>query len=447
MSAQPPPIHYARTSRGDIAYRATGEGPLDVVLVSPMSRCIEAMWDYPAHAALLGRLAGLGRLIVFDRRGCGISDPLPADLSPTWEEWLEDLLAVFDHIGVARAVLIAERDAAAASMLFASSHPERVRALILCNTSARFRVAPGYPTGENHARAEQLSQQWDATWATERMVASTRPTLASDPDYVDWVMRMQRMSYSPRRAGAEFRYVINFDARAVLPSIRAPTLILHRREFGVIPVGHAQYLAANITGSRLEILPGSDLDVLLPGDEEPLALIEAFLASEQPVQSSELSLATLLRVRIAGSQQAAANVGEVRWREVLAQVEAMIREQSASLQGGDLECRDDAFMLVFDGPARALRCAAALRQSLRERFRLEMSAGVHIGDCGRSGSTLAGPAADVSAGVLAAAQPGEVLATGAVLELITGSGLELRPIGAQQLAGVGGRWELYSLEA
>lgn len=448
MSTQPPPIQYARTPRGDIAYQATGEGPLDVVLVNPMSRCIEALWDYPGNAALLGRLAACGRLVVFDRRGSGISDPLPADLSPTWEDWLEDLLAVLDHVGVARAVLVAERDAAAAALLFASSHPERVRALILCNTSARFRVAPGYPTGENHARSEQLSQQWEATWASERMVASTRPTLANDPEYVRWVMRMQRMSYSPRRAAAEFRYIINFDSRAVLPSIHAPTLILHRRDFGVIPLAHAQYLAANIAGARLEVLRGSDMDILLPGEDEPLELIEAFLASARPAQSGERILATVLRIRVAGSQQAAANVGDARWQQILKQVCEIVREQSVPLQGREIECRGEEFALAFDGPTRALRFAAALRQSLRDRFRLEVRAGVHLGDCERVGDALAGAALDVSAGVLEAAQPGEVLATGAVMDLVTGSGLELRRIGTpQQLVGVAGRWELYALEA
>lgn len=411
-----------------------------------MSRCIEALWDYPGNAALLDRLAAFGRLVVFDRRGSGISDPLPADLSPTWEDWLEDLLAVLEHVGVARAVLVAERDAAAASLLFASSHPERVQALILCNTSARFRVAPGYPVGENYARAEQLSQAWEATWASERMVASTRPTLAGDPEYVRWVMRMQRMSYSPRRAAAEFRYVINFDARAVLASIRAPTLILHRREQAVVPLTHARHLAANIAGARLEILPGSDMDVLLPGDDEPLALIEAFLADAQPAANGQRALTTVLRIRIAGSQQAATNVGEARWRDILERVCVIVREQAAGLQGRVVECRDEEFALAFDGPGRALRCAATLRQLLRDAYRLEIRAGVHTGECERHGDTLAGEAFEVSAAMLGEAEPGEVLATAAAVELLAGSGLELRRIGAQQLPGVPGRCELYALE-
>lgn len=447
MNTQAPPTRYARTPRGDIAFKTLGDGPLDVVLVNPMSRCIEALWDYPGHAELLDKLAAFGRLTVFDRRGCGTSDPLPADLPPTWEDWQEDLLTVLDEVGVERAVVVAERDAAAATLLFASSHPERVRALVLCNTSARYRVAPGYPIGESYDRAEQLCQQWVTSWATERMVAMTRPTLAGDPDYVRWVMRMQRMSYTPRRAGAEFRYVLNFDARAVLPAITAPTLVLHRREFLVVPAAQGQYLAANIAGARFETLPGSDLDVLVPGDAEAIALIEAFLAAERPARGEQRALATVLQIEVAGSQQAAANVGEVRWREILTQVGATLGELAAPLQGRVVEQRGERFMLAFEGPNRALRFAAGLRRSLRDRYRLEVSAGVHIGECSRRDDILVGAAVDVSAGVLNAAQPGEVLATGAVVELAAGSGLELRRIGVQPLANVAGRWELYTLEA
>ncbi|HJP99407.1 MAG TPA: adenylate/guanylate cyclase domain-containing protein [Rhodanobacteraceae bacterium] len=444
---QAPPIQYARTPRGDIAYRVMGEGPADLLLVNPMSRSIETLWDYPANAALLQRLAGFSRVIVFDRRGSGISDPLPADLPPTWEDWIEDMLAVLDHVGITSATLLAERDAAAAALLFASSHPRRVRALLLCNTSARFRVAPGYPCGENHERSERLSQAWDQTWGTEQMVATTRPTLAGDPEYVRWVTRMQRVAYSPRRAGAEFRYIINFDARAVLPSIRAPTLILHRRDFAVIPQAHAFYLAEHIAGSRLELLPGGDMDVLLPGDERPLELIESFLANVRPAEGGERALATVLRMRVASSQQAAANLGGRRWHETQDSFRAIVRAELSRFQGLETDNDGTGFLVSFDGPARALRFASSVRQAARDQLRLEIRVGLHIGECQRVGDTLAGTAVEVGAGVLQATQAGEILATAAVRELVAGSGLELRSIGAHALDGVAGKWELYALES
>ena len=446
MSTSIPPILYASTRHGDIAYRVMGEGPLDLVLISPMSRSIELLWDYPANAALLERLARSCRLVVFDRRGSGISDPLPANLSPTWEDWLDDILAVLDHVGIRDAALLAERDAAAAALVFASSHPERVRALVLCNTSARFRLARGYPCGADEERSEQLSQAWDQTWGTERMVASTRPTLADDPDYVRWVTRMQRVSYSPRRPGAEFRYIINFDARAVLPSIRAPTLILHRREFAVIPEAHAIYLAEHISNARLELLPGADMDVLLPGDDQPLDLIEEFLASARPVNGGELALATALRMRIANPRQAEASFGSARWLEVLDRSRAVVRGELARFQSSGIKEEADGFLISFDGPARALRFASALRQALRDQLRLEIRVGLHIGECEHVGTALAGAAVDVATGVLHIAQLGEVLLTAAVRDLVSGSGIALRGIGAHRLEGVPGTWELYALE-
>lgn len=446
MSENVPPIQYATTPRGDIAYCVVGEGPLDLLLVNPMSRSIANLWDYPANAALLERLARFCRLTVFDRRGSGISDPLPADLSPTWEDWLDDVLALLDHLGIANAALLAERDAAAAAMLFASSHPERVRALVLCNTSACFRVAPGYPCGENHERAERLSQQWEDSWGTARMVAATRPTLAADPAYVEWVTRMQRVAYSPRRAAAEFRYIINFDARAVLPSIRVPTLILHRREFAVIPQVHAYYLAEHIAGSRLELLPGDDMDVLLPGDEEPLALVESFLASARPADGGARALTTVLCLRIADPRQVAANLGGTRWRELKNKFQLIVCAELANSQGRAAEVDGNGCVASFEGPIRALRFAGAIRQILRDQLRLEIRVGVHIGECERSGDTLAGEALEVGRGVMQAAHPGEVLATAAVSDLVAGAGVELRGIGSQRLDGVTGEWELSALE-
>lgn len=447
MKHSPPPVQYAATPRGCIAYRVMGEGPLDLMLVNPMSRSIELLWDYPASAALLERLARFCRLIVFDRRGSGISDPLPADLAPTWEDWLEDMQTVLNHLQVGSVALLAERDAAAASLLFASSHPERVRALVLGNTSARFRVAPGYPCGESHERAEQLSAQWEATWGSAAMVLATRPTLATDPAYVEWVARMQRVAYSPRRAAAEFRYIINFDARAVLPSIRVPTLILHRREFAVIPPAHARYLAEHITGSRLEFLPGGDMDVLLPGDEQPFALVESFLAGTRPAEDSERALTTVLCLRVANPRQTAANLGTVRWREVKGKLQLTVCAELSRFQGRAVEVDGNGCLASFDGPVRALRYAASIRQTLREHLRLETRIGVHVGECDRVGEVLRGQAVDVSAGVMKAAQPGEILVTDAASDLVAGSGIELRSVGGQRLDGVPGEWALYAMDA
>lgn len=446
MSVSLPPIRYARTAHGDVAYRVVGKGPANLMLVNPMSRNIEMLWDYPASAAMLASLAQNHRLIAFDRRGCGISDPLPSDVPPTWEDWLEDILTVVNEVGVSEVALLAERDAAAASMLFASSHPDRVRALLLGNTSARFRVAPDYPCGESDARSDQLSAMWDSAWATESMVAQTREQLLHDPEYVRWVLKMQRVSYAPRRAGAEFRYIINFDARSVLSSIRAPTLVLHRQGFAVIPPAHAEYLAAHIAGARLVLLPGADMDVLVPGDAAALGPIEEFLAQLGPATHSTRALTTVLCLAVAEAEQLAANLGDTRWQDLMIRHRAIVRAELGRFQGREAAEPRGHFLASFDGPARALRFARAVRQTLRDQLRFEVRVGVHTGECVRSGEALSGPAVDVGAAVLAAAEAGEVLATAAVKDLGVGSGIEFREIGTQDLRGVPGRWPLYAVE-
>lgn len=446
MANGPPPVVYVRTPRGDIACRVFGEGPVDMMFVNPMSRSIETLWDYPANAAMLDRLASGRRLIMFDRRGCGISDSLPSDTPPTWEDWLEDILAVLDHLGVADVVLLAERDAAAASMLFASSHPERSRALVLGNTSARFRVAPDYPCGESDERSDQLSAMWDSAWGTESMVSRTRSWLADDPEYVRWVMRMQRVSYSPRRAGAEFRYIINFDARSVLSSVQAPTLLLHRRDFAVIPDVHAHYLAGHIRGAHLQILPGSDMDVLLPGDTHVLEIVEKFLVDIGPVGTADRRLTTVLRTGILQARQLAANLGESQWQVLLDKHNAIVRSELARFQGREAGGDNEGFLVTFDGPSRAIRFVLTVRRILRDSLQLEITAGLHSGECERAGEQLVGPAVDIASAVLRSTQPGEVLATANVKALGAGSGIEFRGIGLQTLPDVQGRWELYALD-
>lgn len=441
-----PVTRYASTALGDIAYQVVGDGPVDLLLVNPMSRCIDMLWDYGPSAEMLMRLARTCRLILFDRRGCGISDPLPADLPPTWEDWLDDMLAVLDDVGTRNAVLLAERDAASASLLFASSHPERVRGLVLCNTSARFRVAPGYPTGESYERAAELSAVWEQYWGTDKMIARTRPALAGDPAYVHWMTRMQRAAYSPRRAGAEFRYIINFDARAVLNAISAPTLIIHREGFDVVPVAHGRYLAERIRGARFELLPGSDMDVLLPGDDEPLALIETFLAEAREAKPDGTVLTTVLLADVPNEDKLVANLGSLRWNEWRTRRRTILQEALRNFHGRAVVQESNDLMVSFDGPARALRFAQFLRKEMRDKMQIEIRIGLHTGECVRAGGRLDGTAVQIGQDVLRVAQSGEVLASVEVRDLTEGSGIEFHSIGLHQLSGDAGERELFALE-
>lgn len=441
-----PVTRYVRTPLGDIAYQIAGSGPLDMLLVNPMSRSLELTWDYPANAELLARLARSYRVLQFDRRGSGISDPLPADLPPTWEDWLDDILAVLDEVGVPDVVLVAERDAAAACLLFASSHPERVRALILGNTSARFRVAPGYACGESYERAAALTAMWAEHWGTEKMIVRTRPALAGDPAYVRWMTRMQRVAYSPRRAGAEFSYIINFDARAVLNAISVPTLIMHREGFDVVPVAQGRYLAEHIRGARFELLPGSDMDVLLPGDDAPLALLEAFLAEARRSRSEGKVLTTVLLADVPDEERLALAFGNGNFNAWRAHRREIVQAALRTSPGRALMQESNDLMVSFDGPSRALRFAQVLRQRMRVEMNADVRIGLHLGEGVRKGGRLDGKAVQVGGAVLRAAQPGEVLVSEAVRRFAEGAGFEFRSIGLHQLADDAGELELFALE-
>lgn len=439
-----PVTRYAHTSHGDVAYQVFGEGP-DLLLVNPMSRSIQVLWDFPPMAHVLAQLGRGRRVILFDRRGSGISDPLPIDLPPTWEDWLDDISAVLDDLRVERAALLAERDSASASMLFATSHPERVSALVLCNTSARLRVAPGYPVGVRHEQVEAFTQAWAATWGTEKMVASTRQQLVDNPAYVRWVMRMQRVAYTPRRAGEEFAYIVNFDARSVLTAINVPTLVLHRRDFAVVPLAHGEYLAAHITRARLEILEGRDMDVLVPGDEVPLRLIGEFLSEKRAQATDNRVLATVVFGDIPDAARLAVTLGGGNWKSFKERQSGIVHDAVQRFSGTQLSRGETGFSAQFDGPRRAINFARALRRDLRELLHLEIRMAVHAGEFERGQGALDGDGARTAAAMLAAAQPSEVLASLAAKDLLEGSGVELRELGRHRLQGVPGEWELFAL--
>lgn len=439
-----PTTRYARTEFGDIAYQTLGDGPHDLLFVSPLSRCLDHMWDYPAAARTWHELAVGRRLIWFDRRGSGISDPLPADLPPSWEDWVDDIVAVLDAVGSRETAVFAERDSCAAAVMFASSHPERTSALILCNTSARFRTAPGYAYGESFARTEELCSLWETTWGTEAMVRATRPALVDDPEYVRWVTRMQRAAYSPRRAAAEFRYVVNFDVRSVLHAITVPTLILHRRELRIVPLVHGQYLADHIPHAKLEILPGADMNPLVPGDPEPVRAIDAFLASVRQTRGNARPVTTLLMAVMPETAQLTPELDR-EWRGrrdamvAAALLEFQGRAEATNIAGAGLAAS-------FDGPARGLRFADALRRALRAELHIEPRMGLHVGQCEREVGRLAGGAVAFCAEVMRAASAGEILVSPEACNLAQGSGIALRSAGRRTLGQDSPASEVYALD-
>jgi pimeloyl-ACP methyl ester carboxylesterase len=441
-----PPTLYARTPRGDIAYQVAGDGPLNLLLVQGIGASIALLWDYQPYAAILDRLARFSRIILFDRRGSGISDPLPTAVPPTWEDWVDDIRAVLDDLGVTRASLVGERDATTAMTLFAASYPQRVDAMVLGHARARMRAAPDYPMGLSDERVEQLARFVEESWGTERFFSVFVPSLANNPEALQWLIKMNRIAYSPRRFGAEFRYLINMDVRSVLPTIRTPTLILQRSGYTLTPPDQARYLAQHLPNARLEILPGSDAMVFRPGDEQVLNLVEEFLTGARPATSDERVLATVMFTDIAQSTQMAAQLGDARWKELQTRHHEIVRQELTRFRGREVDTAGDGFLASFDGPARASRCAQAIQSELRQKLKLEIRAGLHTGECERLGDKLSGLAVHIGARIMNAARPGEVLASATVKDLVIGSGLSFRDAGVHSFKGVPGEWPLFALE-
>jgi class 3 adenylate cyclase/pimeloyl-ACP methyl ester carboxylesterase len=440
-----PPVQYARTPRGDIAYRIFGRGEIDAIWLQGMGRTVELVDDLPAMAEMLERMGRFLRLVIFDRRGTGISHPLPSGDPPSWEDWSEDIKSILDGLGIRTAALIAERDAGGAAIAFAATNPDRVRALVLGNTSARPRYAPGYPCGLSPERVDFLARMFRDDWGTERFGAVLTPSLAGDRAFMAWFSRMQRIAYAPAVAHAEFLYSFDMDTRSLLASVHCPTLVIQRRHYPLMSVEHSSYIAERIAGARLEIIPGDSTAVFLPNDPQVLALLEEFLTGARSQSADDRILATVLFTDIAGATECAAQLGDGRWKDLLRQHHEIVRTELSRFRGREVDNAGDGFLAQFDGPARALRCAASIRQQLRERLQLEVRAGVHIGECERLGDKLSGLAVHIGARIQGAARPGEVLVSQTVKDLVVGAGLTFREAGVHELKGVPERWPLYAL--
>lgn len=443
---QPPPTLYIRSPRGEIAYQRVGEGAIDVLMVHGMGRSVENVWDYPPMAAVLERIARFSRLVLFDRRGTGISDPIPTDQPPTWEDWGDDIRTVLDALGIQRAALIAERDAGGAAVTFAATHPDRVSALVLGNASARVRIDADYPFGLSDERVGQLHRFFADSWGTERFF-SMSPGSTDDAAHLRWRMRSMRVTYTPRRAAEEFLYTFGLDTRSVLSAVQCPTLVLHRRGYPLMSVEHSEYLARHIKNARLEVLPGNETLVLMPGDMVVPDLIEEFLTGSRSAALDERLLATVLFTDIAGSTERAAALGDAGWRALQSRHHELVRAELATHRGREIDTAGDGFFAAFDGPARAVRCAQSIRTRLARELGVDIRAGLHTGECERAGAGLSGLAVHIGARIMALAAPGELLASQTVRDLVTGSGLRFREAGQHSLKGVPGQWPLYAAES
>jgi len=439
-----PETRYARAGDVHIAYQVLGEGPVDLVYVPPQLQQVEHLWAEPRVAAFFERIARFSRLILFDRRGTGLSDPIV--FATTLEDQMEDVTAVLDAVGSEQAALFAQAEGAAMAMLYAATHPERTRALVLYAGMARVTGAPGYEwPGSAEQRAARLDEIFDA-WGTGARLDVIAPSAAGDVPLRSWFGRLERLAASPGSLRLLFDIAGESDVRDVLPTISAPTLVLHRRDDVAIDVRHSRYLAEHIPGARYVELEGRD-NLLVVGDSERiLAEVERFLTGTHTPPEPERVLATVMFTDIVGSTETAARLGDRAWRALLARHDELSRAQLAHFRGRPVKSLGDGFLATFDGPARAIRCALELRDVVRE-LGVELRAGLHTGECEAIGDDVGGLAVHIGARVGALAEPREVLVSNTVKDLVVGSGIGFADRGEHALKGVPGTWRLWAAGA
>ena len=438
---QAPDVQYARSGDVNIAYHVVGAGELDLVFAAGYVSHLTHVLEHPVVASFFERLASLGRLIRFDRRGIGLSDR-PRDVA-TLETRMDDIRAVMDATGSRRAALIAPGDAGAMATLFAATYPERVAAVVLWSPYARGTAAADYPIGETDAewqrQLDEIEQGWGTRPYLEKQFAESGAELSDDEATFEWFSETLRCAASPGAALTVYRMAMEVDVRDVLPAIRVPVLILHRATTRM----DAAFMTERIPGARRVEIPGR-ASIFGDGADQTLSEIEGFLATATGKAEPETVLSTVLFTDIVGSTERAAALGDRRWRETLELHDAMIRRCLDQFRGRELDTAGDGFFASFDGPVRAIRCALAINDMVRE-LDLEVRAGLHTGVCEIRGDKIAGIAVNVGARVAASATQGEVLVSSTVRDLVAGSGIEFEDRGEHELKGLPGEWRLYAV--
>jgi class 3 adenylate cyclase len=422
-----------------------GDGPFDVVFIPNWVTNVEAMWDEPTLAHFLRRLGTFSRLICFDKRGTGVSDPVPLAALPTLEQWNDDVRAVMDAVGSQRAALIGVAEGGPMATLFAATYPERTSALVLIDTFARLLRDVDYSYGLPADRVPKYMAGFGELWGTGGMLATIAPSVVSDERFRRWYSRYERLALGRGAAPTMYAIMFEVDVRHVLPAIRVPTLVLHRSGDRHIRVGHGQYLAQHIPDAKYVELPGED-HLFHVGDTEPmLGEIEEFLTGARSAQESDRVLATVLFTDIVGSTERSAALGDTGWRDLLGAHHEIVRRELERYRGREIGTTGDGFLATFDGPARGVRCACAVGHSVR-RLGIDVRAGLHTGEVEYVGENVAGIAVHTAARVAALAKPGEVVVSSTVKDLVAGSGLRFAERGTHALKGVPDEWRLFAVE-
>jgi len=442
--ASAPETRYARSGPYNIAYQVVGDGPFDLLWIPGFVSNIELAWEEPLLARYLTRLARFSRLILFDKRGAGMSDRVSPDALPTLEERMQDLVVVLDAVGSKRAALLSDSEGGNLATLFAATRPDRTIALVTAGIFAKRIWSPDYPwapTPEQRARDIEATER---DWGGIASMADLAPSVAGDPAIARRIAAYFRRSASPGAAAALLRMNSQIDIRGILPTITVPTLVMHRTGDRDSNVEEGRWIAGQIPGARFLELAGED-HIPWVGDQDTLLdAVEHFLTGSIPARAVDRVLATVLFVDIVGSTQRAAALGDARWTELLDSFFTTVRRELERHRGRLVDTAGDGMLATFDGPARAVRCAFAIQAAVRP-LGLEIRAGVHTGEIELGHEGVKGIAVHIGARVAAQAGDGEVWTSSIVRDLVPGSGLVFEDRGVHTLKGVPDQWRLFEV--
>jgi pimeloyl-ACP methyl ester carboxylesterase/class 3 adenylate cyclase len=439
-----PPTQYAKSGDTSIAYQVVGDGPIDVVLVLGFATHLELQWESPPFARFFERIGSFSRLIIFDKRGTGLSDPVTE--VPTLEQRIDDVRAVMDAAGSERAALFGISEGGPMSVLFAATHPDRVTALVLHGAMGRTTEAPDYPWASPAKALRESAEEFIAPYwgqQAEGMIELFAPSFAGDPQAVEFTARIERSAASPAMVQQIFEMFLDIDVRAVLPTIHVPTLVLHRRGDRVVNRRAGKELAEQIPHARYVELPGIDHLPWAGDSEGVLGEIEEFLTGARTVPEPDRVLATVMFTDIVGSTERAAELGDARWRELLAAHQAAVRHELGRFRGREVKTLGDGCLATFDGPARAIRCGCAIVEAARSQG-VGVRIGLHCGEVEVMEEDVGGIAVHIAARVGALAAAGEVLVSSTVKDLVAGSEIRFSDRGARRLKGIPDEWRLFA---
>ena len=437
-----PKTRYAKSGNGKIAYQVLGEGPLDIIFLPGFVSNVEFYWELPSTTRIFERLASFARVILWDKRGTGLSDPI--DHVPTLDERVDDVIALMDTVGSERAAFFGVSEGGPMSLMFAAAHPERTTALVLYGASPKFSASPEWEWGWSEEDIAEFLDDIDKNWGEPALINLFGPSQADNEAILYAWGKYQRMGASPAMARAVLEALCQLDCREILSSISAPTLILHPTDERVAHVKAARWMAQRIPGAQMVEFPSTDHLMIMYDPDPCLDEIEQFLTGVRHDTRSNRILATVMFTDIVGSTVRAAQMGDHRWRDLLATHDATVRRELKRFDGREVKTTGDGFFATFSAPSRAISCACATRDAVGQ-LGIDVRIGVHTGECELMGSDVGGLAVHTGARVAALAEAREILVSSTVKDLVAGSRIDFVERGTHELKGIPGEWRLFAV--